>query len=141
MRGYWWESHLHSYRVALDATDIGIIASFVAGSQSSYMLLESERVFACDRNDVGQLGDGTLDDSFGTFVSRTSITDLAAGSAAKSAFFYSTNGRLFGTGLNDRGQLGVGNRINSNVPVEVDLGGSVNIEGGVSASISHTLAW
>lgn len=123
------------------SNDDTMISLFVAGSQSTYILLESGSVLACGRNEVGQLGDGTFDDSFGTLVSEANIVDLGAGPSAKSAFFLASDGKIFGTGLNNRGQLGVGDTMNKNVPVEVELIGDVNIDGGISSSISHTLAW
>ncbi|KAL7540809.1 hypothetical protein ACHAXR_010397 [Thalassiosira sp. AJA248-18] len=124
--------------------------AMTAAFQSSYILFDNGSVRACGLNDVGQLGDGTSTNSITTSVDFSGITPLPdivnvfAGPSAKSAFFEAAaDGKLYGTGLNDRGQLGVGNKVNSNVPLEVNFSadGDVPPGVGVSASDSHTLAW
>lgn len=118
------------------------VLSFAAGWQSSYVLSE-DGIRSCGLNSDGQLGDGTLDDSFDASVNlddiESDIINVYAGPSARSAFFEAADGKVYGTGLNDRGQLGVGDTSNSNVPVEVrfrsDQAGS-----DISASDTHTLA-
>jgi len=119
----------------------GSFTKFAAGSQSTYILRENGRVGACGLNDVGQLGDGSNSDSFGTRVSKDNIIDVFAGPSAKSAFFVGIDRKIYGTGLNDRGQLGVGDKNNRNVPVKVEFSDSMTIGDSVSASDSHTLSW
>merc|ERR1711957_1088178 len=99
------------------------VVSFAAGWQSSYVLLEDGSITSCGLNSDGQLGDGTLDDSSDTSVDlddiKSEITNVYAGPSAKSAFFVAADGMVYGTGLNDRGQLGVGDTDSTTVPEEV----------------------
>ena len=117
------------------------VTSFKAGMESTYILFEDGTVDACGRNNFGQLGDGSLVDSFGTEVSilDDNIVYIGSSSSSRSAFFVSTEGGLYGTGLNDRGQLGVGDTGNRNTPVIVDFPSSA-IAVDVSASNTHSVA-
>ena len=45
-----------------------------------------------------------------------------------------------GTGLNDRGQIGVGDKSNRSTPTEIQFNQDGN-GGGISSSDTHTLAW
>ena len=122
-------------------------SSFVAGSESSYIILNTgTSAISCGRNDVGQLGNGSTSDkgSVGTTVNRENmgnsrIESVRSGPSSISVFFETSNGRLYGTGLNDRGQLGVGNKSNRSTPTEVQFN-QVGNGGGVSSSDTHTLA-
>merc|ERR1712238_169737 len=96
------------------------ILSFVAGWQSSYVLLEDGSVTSCGLNIDGQLGDGTYENSFGASVKLDKeITTIYAGPSAKSAFFATADGIVYGTGLNNRGQLGAGRFDSLSIPEEV----------------------
>ena len=120
----------------------GDITSIAAGSQSSYIATDDGNVLACGLNDVGQLGDGTIDNSFGTTVDIEGIVSVFSGPSSKSAFFLNADERLYGTGRNNQGQLGVGDRDSRNVPVEIEFSDGDEIEDThLSSSISHTLAW
>jgi len=116
------------------------ILSFVAGWQSSYVLLEDGSVTSCGLNIDGQLGDGTYENSFGASVKLDKeITTIYAGPSAKSAFFATADGIVYGTGLNNRGQLGAGRFDSLSIPEEVrfhtdDMGIDL------SASSTHTVA-
>ena len=121
------------------------IISFAAGSESSYFVLDTGSAVSCGRNNFGQLGDGSTNDSFLTNVSRTNMGNsrifrVMAGPSASSAMFETIN-LFYGTGLNSRGQLGVGDTNNRNIPVEVQNSQSMSSYGGVSVSDTHTLFW
>ena len=121
------------------------IISFAAGSGSSYFVLDTGSAVACGRNNVGQLGDGSTNDRVLTNVSKTNmgnsrIVRVQAGPSASSAMFDTSN-LIYGTGLNSSGQLGVGDKNNRNVPVEVQSSQSMSSYGGESLSDTHTLFW
>ena len=120
--------------------------SFAAGSESSYIILNTgTSAISCGRNDVGQLGNGsTSDKSSGTNVNRENmgnsrIESVRSGPSSRSVFFKTSDGRLYGTGLNDRGQLGLGDKSNRSTPTEVQFNQDNTEE--VSSSDTHTLAW
>ncbi|KAL7553731.1 hypothetical protein ACHAWF_017056, partial [Thalassiosira exigua] len=122
------------------------IKSFAAGASSAYFLLGDGTVRACGLNLSGQLGDGTNENSptNGTFVQLEdiSVVDVYAGPSALSAFLRAEDGKLYGTGSNDRGQLGVGDDSDRNVPTEVQFGDDeISTGAGASASSTHTLDW
>merc|ERR1712194_639566 len=116
------------------------VLSFAAGWQSSYVLLEDGSIKSCGLNNDGQLGDGTYESSFDASVNLDkNITDLYAGPAALTAFFAAADGLVYGTGLNNFGQLGVGLRDSYSEPVEVRFN---HDESGIGLSVSdtHTVA-
>jgi len=123
--------------------------SFVAGSESSYIVLNTgTSAISCGRNDVGQLGNGSTSDksSAETTVNRENmgnsrIERVRSGPSSRSVFFETSDGRLYGTGLNDRGQLGVGDKSNRSTPTEIQFNQGDNNAGGISSSDTHTLAW
>jgi len=119
------------------------ISSIAAGFQSSYISTVDGNAYACGLNDVGQLGDGSLNDSDGTNVTiAENIIAVFSGPSSKSAFFHEGDGKIYGTGLNSRGQLGVGDSNSTDVPVEVEFSeGETFGNRGLSTSTSHTLAW
>ena len=88
------------------------------------------------------LVDGSNQDQFQTDVVKPitlKFVQLGVGPSAKSCFFISSDGRVYATGLNDRGQLGIGNKTNVNSIVEVELSESVTITS-IYVSDSHTVA-
>ena len=95
---------------------------------------------------LGQLGDGTFNDSFGSRVdfpsSASEVVYVASGPSAESVFYITDDGEVYGNGYNDRGQLGIGDDSidSTNVPVKVDFPNSADI-GHISASSSHTTGW
>ena len=86
----------------------------------------------------GQLGDGTNEDaSLGVeVILEENILALYSGPSSESVFFVGTEGNTYGTGLNDRGQLGVGDTEDRNLPTLVDVPLL-----SISASSTHTAAF
>ncbi|KAL7469045.1 hypothetical protein ACHAXS_009292 [Conticribra weissflogii] len=124
----------------LDDVDGQIVASFEAIQSSSYILFNDGSVGACGRNNFGQLGDGTNDDKVRTVASIPApIRRLGVGPSSESAFFVDDNGVVYGTGLNDRGQLGVGDLANRNVLTIVSFAQNTTVEQ-LSAAGDHTLS-
>ena len=76
-----------------------------------------------------QLGDGTTTDKAITVVELDNVvTLLGTGPSAESAFFYTEHELVFATGRNNAGQLGVGDKVNRNRPVQVDFQKDINVE-------------
>jgi len=117
------------------------VSSFEAIKESSYILHEDGSVRSCGRNNFGQLGDGTNTDQI---LSEVQLADnvarlLGVGPSSESVFFVTTEEMVWGTGLNDRGQLGVGDIENRNLPTMVNFGSQVLLVE-ISAGHGHTLA-
>jgi len=93
---------------------------------------------ACGSNLFGQLGDGTNEDaSLGVeVILEEDILALYSGPSSESVFFVGAEGNTYGTGLNDRGQLGVGDTQDRNLPTLVDVPLL-----SISASSTHTAAF
>ena len=119
--------------------DQGVAISFEATKKSSYVLYRDGSVGGCGRNNFGQLGDGTNQDRFLIQVELgdSVISLLGVGPSAESVFFYTDSKRLLGTGLNNHGQLGIGDTENRNIPTYVMFDGPAQIEL-ISASEVHT---
>lgn len=120
--------------------DVSIVSSFEAIKSSSFISFLDGSVGACGRNDYGQLGDGTTEDRIRTVIDPlpedSPIRKLGVGPSAENVFMVNDNGDTFATGLNDIGQLGVGDTNNRNTLTAVVL----DTPGIISAAESHTLA-
>ena len=126
----------------LEGVNAADISSFQAISTSSYILFNDGSVGACGRNNFGQLADGTNEDKIRVVVKSipddVPIRRLGVGPSAQSAFLVNENNLIYGTGLNDRGQLGVGDTDNRNTLTLVEYPLLSNVQ--LSASSDHTLA-
>ena len=123
--------------------DQRVAVSFDAIKESSYVLYEDGSVSSCGRNHYGQLGDGTNSNRFIASVeldgdSQGVVRLLGVGPSSESVFFATDDGRVYGTGRNDRGQLGVGDEEDRNVPDLVAFDGRVDVEL-ISASDVHAV--
>lgn len=122
--------------LAIDA----VVTELKAIKSSTFILYEDGSVNGCGKNNFGQLGNGTEENSFITIVGGESdvVTLLGVGPSAESAFFVHEDGTIWGTGLNDKGQLGVGDTDNRNVPTLVKIEDITTVL--LSAAEDHTLA-
>ena len=128
----------------LDAVNTPDVASFEAIATSTYILFRDGSVAACGRNNFGQLADGTNDDRIRVVMAipdGIAIRRLGVGPSSQSAFFINDDGSIYATGLNDRGQLGVGDTENKNTLTLVEYTSSNNqVLNQVSTATDHTLA-
>ncbi|KAL7469046.1 hypothetical protein ACHAXS_009293, partial [Conticribra weissflogii] len=132
---------LLSPSLLLDVNGDSVLA-FEAGASSSYLLFDDGSVAACGLNDVGQLGDGSFDDKLRTTViipGGVVILRIDSGPSASSAFFAGDDENLYATGLNDRGQLGVGDTSTRDTPTTVEYTEPVGIID-ITASSTHSLS-
>ncbi len=121
--------------------DERVAISFEAIKQSSFILYEDGSVNSCGRNNFGQLGDGTNVDEFlvSVDVPDRVVRLLGVGPSSQSVIFVTTDELVWGTGLNDRGQLGVGDAVNKNIPTRVKFEDLVKIDQ-LSISEDHSFA-
>jgi alpha-tubulin suppressor-like RCC1 family protein len=119
-----------------------VVTSIAAGLYHSLIITNSSSVWSFGYNAYGQLGIGIYNDR----PAPTAVINLPVGtvSAIAAGGYHSAtiiNGRVYTWGYNNYGQLGIGNKINSNTPIIVNgTGGFVGktiIQ--VSAGISHTV--
>ena len=123
----------------LDDVVVDIVATIEGTKSSSYILFNDGSVGACGRNNHGQLGTGTNEDLVRTVIAPlpddVGIEVLGVGPSSDSVFFVNQNGDVYATGLNDSGQLGVGDTDDKNTltlvqwdiderPVKVSASGS-----------------
>ncbi|MDH4476045.1 MAG: hypothetical protein QE274_06190 [Verrucomicrobiaceae bacterium] len=107
----------------------GRTVTAIAGGDDFTLALTSDgKVYTWGNNNIGQLGDGTTNDSFvpvavdmtGVLSGKT-ITAIAAGSS--SCYALGSDGKVYAWGSNYVGALGDGTGTNSSVPVAVDMTG------------------
>ncbi len=93
------------------------------GGQHTCTIRSNGIPYCWGANDVGQLGDGTLNDSALPIPINVEATDVSAG--LQHTCFVLNNGSVVCTGDNDHGQLGTGDFVNRAIPTLVV--GSINI--------------
>ena len=116
------------------------VVSFDATAYSSYILYADGSVNSCGKNDFGQLADGTNENSLlSTVRSLDGVTRLVgAGPSSQSIFFVTEENTMYAAGLNDRGQLGVGDKDNRNLPTTIGFD-QVVVVALISGASDHTL--
>lgn len=128
--------------ISIVDVDVSAVSSFEAIKTSSFILFSDGSVGVCGRNNVGQLGDGSNEDKVRGLMQGEGMDDVTAlgvGPSANSVFLIKDNGEIYATGLNDKGQLGVGDNENKNLPTLVGFGEDARVTQ-ISASGDHTLA-
>ena len=125
------------------------ITAVSAGSYYSLALAGDGTVYTWGRNNYGQLGNGTTDDSnipvavttTGTPMAGKTITAISAGRFHSLAL--ASDGTVYAWGFNEEGQLGNGTTDDSNIPVAVTTTGT-SMAGktitAISGGYSHSLA-
>ena len=117
------------------------IVSFQAIKFSSYILYIDGSINACGKNDYGQLGDGTITDQILTeVIINEAVRAMYTGPSSESIFFVTEDERMYSTGLNTWGNLGVGDQENRAIPARVKFEDQV-ITSSLSPSEDHTIAF
>jgi len=117
----------------------------VAGGQNhTVALADDETVYSWGRNDVGQIGNGMTGSGL---TSPTAITIAGGATSVSAGLSHSmalkkTVGQVAVWGVNDKGQLGLGNSSNVSSPSDAKISASVNltdvvlISGGARSSVA-----
>ena len=83
----------------------------MAGRESSYFLMSNGNVMSCGRNDEGQLGDGTREDSAEPvrvkLPNDVEVRMIGSGPSSQSVFLVGEDDAVYAAGANDRHQLGL----------------------------------
>ncbi len=101
----------------LPKPDEKAIKQVAAGSKYTMILMANGSLWACGRNDYGQLGDGTTTNSSTPKHVMDDVAYVAAGSGH--TMIVKTDGTLWACGRNDCGQLGDGSKIDCNTPQQI----------------------
>lgn len=116
-------------KIATPPDTIGkTIKSIHNGSSCSFILYTDGTVYSWGQNTFGQLGIGNFSNTFITNKLALSNIDklVVAVSSIDDAdviFALSASGQLFAWGVNNNGQLGIGNNVNQNAPILVSVDG------------------
>jgi alpha-tubulin suppressor-like RCC1 family protein len=117
------------------------VTGVAAGFAHSLALTSTGAVFACGKNDDGELGDGNTTDSDVPvkvdLPAGTKVTAVAAGAGHNLAV--TSTGTVLAWGLNDEGQLGNDSTGSSAVPVNVSLPVGTKVTA-VAVGALHSLA-
>jgi alpha-tubulin suppressor-like RCC1 family protein len=116
------------------------ISKIAAGYEHSFVLADDGKVYATGSNSGGQIGLGNQPNK-NSFTEVTlpigaNIIDIAAG--YKHSLVLSSDSKVYATGYNNKGQLGLGNNDNENNFTEVTLPTSANIIA-IAAGDYHSL--
>ena len=96
----------------------GGVTAIAAGIQHSLFLESDGSLWGMGENDLGQLGDGTYNNTYlPERIVASGVTAIAAGGFH--SLFLMNNGSLWVMGLNDYGQLGDGTYNNTNRPEQI----------------------
>lgn len=122
--------------IPIQVNSLTNIKAIAAGGQHSLFLKSDGTVWACGRNNEGQLGDGTTADKVSP-VQLTSLNGIIAIIAGWSySLFLKNDGTVWACGRNAEGQLGDGTTIQRNIPVQVtSLSGVISIAAGRDHSL------
>ena len=97
------------------------ITQVACGSNHTMFLASDGKVYGCGYNGNGQLGLGNTTNYNTpqeiTYFTNINITDILCGS--HHIIFIASDGKMYGCGRNDNGNLGVGNTTNQYTPVEI----------------------
>lgn len=98
----------------LPVATFGHIKKIYRSYQSLFFLSSDGKLYCSGINGKGQLGLGPTQPTVDTPILNTYINDdivlVSSGCGATHTFVMTTNGKLYGFGCNDHGQLGIGNK-------------------------------
>ena len=117
------------------------IKAISLGLEHTLILLEDGKVYGGGYNALGQLGLGNNTQLYTSFQQISLLDGLnihSINGGDKESFFITNDGNVYATGLNDDGQLGLGNDISYNTPQLISNISNLTI-GSVSAGYRHTL--
>lgn len=95
------------------------VSDIAAGSSHSLVIKQDNTLYAMGRNNLGQLGDGTLIDKALPVKIMDEVADIAA--AQNFSLVLKKDKSLLATGSNADGQLGIGSTTDKNVFTGINL--------------------
>lgn len=107
-------------------TTLTDVISISVGTTHSLAVTQDGRAWAWGRNNYGQLGDGTTYTRTSPIrvIGFSTMDRVAAVSAGnQTSMFMKEDTTIYGTGYNNKGQLGVGNTVNYSIPTKVSSSG------------------
>lgn len=117
-----------------------VIDSISASEENTFFITNDGKVYGTGYNNNGQLGLGNLTD-YNSPQLVSDISNLTIGSVSagyRHTLFLTDDGKVYSCGLNDDGQLGLGNDISYNTPQLISDISNLTITA-VSASADHSL--
>jgi len=116
----------------------GFSVSASAGYEDSFVLTNNSQVYGFGNNPYGELGVGSSGNSFSTPTLVTTLSNVTQICACQ----YHTNfltkaGNVYVTGYNDVGQLGLGDFVNRDIPIQLTTLSSVS---SIVCGLSFTFA-
>ena len=112
-------------RLSFQKLNLSNIMSVNCGKYFTMALTICGKLYGWGSNAFRQLGLGNVGDQYlpqqlSLQESITSITSIiSVNCGAQHTFILTKNGKLYGWGCNDLGQLGLGNNFNTNIPTEI----------------------
>ncbi len=113
-------------------TAAGDIQALSAGSGYTMIVKTDGSLWACGRNNYGQLGDGTNTNRSAPVQVMTGVASVSAGGTH--TMILNADGSLWACGYNEYGQLGDGTTTGQSTPVQIMTGVA-----SVSVGIEHTM--
>jgi alpha-tubulin suppressor-like RCC1 family protein len=115
-----WKARIQS--TPIDQSKTGKIKLMAAGKSHSLFLNTQSQVFACGRNDQGQLGLGDKENrNVPTLIDHPGLGEIVTLSVGeKHSLIANSQGQVFGFGDNFFGQLGLGDKEERHIPTLIE---------------------
>lgn len=128
------DSTIHSTPVQI--TSLFGVTAVAAGNEHSLFLKNDGTVWACGRNDLGQLGDGTATHRTAPVQVAITGTVTAIAAGGEYSLFLKNDSTVWACGWNASGQLGDGTTTSRITPVQVTSLSGISV---VAAGEEHSL--
>jgi alpha-tubulin suppressor-like RCC1 family protein len=129
----------YAFQFIRSRVDIGInIKDIIAGDDYFFTLFEDGKAYGIGLGFMLGTGDSVTHTSFQPITLLNNVVIDSISASEENTFFITNDGKVYGTGFNNKGQLGLGNLTNYNSPQLISDISNLTI-GSVSAGYRHTL--
>ena len=129
----------YAFQFIRSRVDIGInIKDIIAGDNYFFTLFEDGKAYGIGLGFMLGTGDSVTHTSFQPITLLNNVVIDSISASEENTFFITNDGKVYGTGFNNKGQLGLGNLTNYNSPQLISDISNLTI-GSVSAGYRHTL--